>query len=207
MNVRNTAKYMFLVGVRKKHLHCTISRRPRTAFSKQLESRCLHIPVNLCWRIFVHRHRNFLSGGGWIISFRQLAVWDSQNVLKFSFWLKFLEIQLFFWHFDTSIALKRLNFPNNLNFKGKTVAKFLLRSLFLPVYNNMTIKQQITRGAIQKVWRLHNFHPIKLSHFVKFTLSTPLCYPLKIKLWNERKENVLYIWLLQRIKYTKGGSK
>ena len=37
----------FLVGGRKKHLHCTISTRPRTAFLEDLDSKCLYIPVNL----------------------------------------------------------------------------------------------------------------------------------------------------------------
>ena len=45
-----------LVGVRKKHLHCTFSRRPRTAFSKYWESKCRCIPVCL--------HKKLLSGGG-----------------------------------------------------------------------------------------------------------------------------------------------
>ena len=38
---------IFLVGVKKKHFHCTIPRRPRTAFSKHLESKCLYILVDL----------------------------------------------------------------------------------------------------------------------------------------------------------------
>ena len=38
---------MFLVGVRRKHLHCPISRRPITAISKHWESKCLYIPVYL----------------------------------------------------------------------------------------------------------------------------------------------------------------
>ena len=29
----------------RKHLHCIISRRPRTSFSKHLEDKCLHIPL------------------------------------------------------------------------------------------------------------------------------------------------------------------
>ena len=37
----------------KKHLHCTISRRRRTAFLKHLESKCLYIPVYLCSEIYV----------------------------------------------------------------------------------------------------------------------------------------------------------
>ena len=39
--------------VLEKTLHCTISRRPRTAFSKQLESKCLYFSVYLLKRIFV----------------------------------------------------------------------------------------------------------------------------------------------------------
>ena len=49
----NRAKNMFLVSVRKKHLHCTISRHPRIAFSEHMESKCLYIPVNLRSRISV----------------------------------------------------------------------------------------------------------------------------------------------------------
>ena len=37
----------------KKHFHGTISRRPRTALSKYLESKRLHIVVNLCEKMFV----------------------------------------------------------------------------------------------------------------------------------------------------------
>ena len=41
---------------RKKHLHCTISaisRLPRTAFLRHLQSKCLYIPGCLCKNIFV----------------------------------------------------------------------------------------------------------------------------------------------------------
>ena len=37
----------------KKHLHCTVFTRPRTTFSKHLESKCLYIPVNIRKKIFV----------------------------------------------------------------------------------------------------------------------------------------------------------
>ena len=43
----------FILGVRKKHLHCIIFRRPRTAFSKHFQSKCLYIPVCLRKKIFV----------------------------------------------------------------------------------------------------------------------------------------------------------
>ena len=35
------------------HLNCTISRQPKSAYSKHLESKCLYIPVNLLKKIFV----------------------------------------------------------------------------------------------------------------------------------------------------------
>ena len=60
---RNTAKNLsdfanfpaklFLFGARKKHLHCTISRRPRTAFLKHFERKCLHISVYPCKKMLV----------------------------------------------------------------------------------------------------------------------------------------------------------
>ena len=39
-----------------------------------------------------------------------------------------------------SIALKRWKFPENLDFKGRIVAKFLIRNHFLLIHNNMAIK-------------------------------------------------------------------
>ena len=46
-----------------------------------------------------------------------------------------------FQYSDTSInSIETLNFSDNLDFKCKTVAKFLLRSHFLSIYKNMTIK-------------------------------------------------------------------
>ena len=44
---------MFLFGVRQKHLHFTISWRPRTAFLKHFERKCLHISVYFRKNIFV----------------------------------------------------------------------------------------------------------------------------------------------------------
>ena len=43
---QHSQKHVFSL-CQKKHLHCTISRRSRTAFSKHLESKYLYIPVNL----------------------------------------------------------------------------------------------------------------------------------------------------------------
>ena len=41
------------VWCQKKHLHCTISWRPRTAFLKHFESKCLYISAYLRKKIFV----------------------------------------------------------------------------------------------------------------------------------------------------------
>ena len=60
---------MFLFGVNKKNLHCTISWRPRTAFLEHIESKCLYISVYLCKKILSDG-----VGGGWIIFLTRLAV-------------------------------------------------------------------------------------------------------------------------------------
>ena len=79
----NTAKNLFLVGVRKNDiLHCTISRRPRTAFSEHSKCKCLYIPVYHRSNIFVSKTSEVFIWWGWggrgsIINFRQIAVWDS----------------------------------------------------------------------------------------------------------------------------------
>ena len=50
----------------KKHLHSTISRRPRTGFSKHLEMKCLDILVNLLKKIFVpEEQKAFIWWGKW----------------------------------------------------------------------------------------------------------------------------------------------
>ena len=48
----------------KKHLYCTISRRPKEAFSKHLETKCLYVPVYLRRKILFQRRRKLLSGEG-----------------------------------------------------------------------------------------------------------------------------------------------
>ena len=84
----------------------------------------LHIPVR---KYLFQSWRKVLSGvcekeekgdwGRWIISLKWIA--------------KYSEIQLYFSILIlSSIALKRWNFPNSLNFKGKIVAKFLIKVIF-----------------------------------------------------------------------------
>ena len=50
---------MLLIGIRKKHLHRTISKRLRTKFSKYLENKCSYILVYVPKKSFVQ----FFSGG------------------------------------------------------------------------------------------------------------------------------------------------
>ena len=115
--------------------------------------------------------------------------------------VKFLKTQIFFSiSILPSIALKHLNFPDNLDFKGKNVAKFLLRSHFLS--NNMTVKQYINN-----ISRRHHatcimgfFIPltyVTLSQF--YSITSLVLFTKNKKLWYEWKEDLLSIWLLQRI--------
>ena len=47
----------------KKHFHCTISRRPRTAFSKNFETNvCIFLYI-FVRKLLFQRHTKFLSGG------------------------------------------------------------------------------------------------------------------------------------------------
>ena len=86
----------------RKHLHCIISWRSRTAFLKYFESKCLHISVYLRNNFFFQRRSNILSDEsgllgrgagcvGWIISWRRLVVWVSKNVLQFFILIKSFE--------------------------------------------------------------------------------------------------------------------
>ena len=93
-----------------------------------------------------------------------------------------METQLFFSiSILPSVALKRWNFPDNLDLKGKIKAIFLIRSHFLSIWNNMTINK-LTRGPFKKyvtcIKVFLSFLPT--LHLVNFTLSPPLCYSLKI---------------------------
>ena len=68
-----------------------------------------------------------------MISLRRLAVWAMQNVLKYFKLIEIFGNSSIFQHFDTSInSIDVLKF-SNLDFKGKTVAKFIIRRPFLSI--------------------------------------------------------------------------
>ena len=56
--------------------------------------------------------------------------------------------------------------------QGKIVPQFLIRTHFISVQDNITIKQQINHGTIQKVCHLHSdiFHLIYLCHILSVLL-------------------------------------
>ena len=117
------------IWCQKKHLHWPISWRPRTAFLKHFEIKCLYISVRKC---LFQRRSKILYGWGWVGG-------RLNNFLKAAHCLcliKYFTIFHFNWNFWKfwlflsisilpSIALKRWELPDNLDFQEKTVAKFL----------------------------------------------------------------------------------
>ena len=118
-----------------------------------------------------------------------------------------MEIQLFFSiSILPSKGIKLWNFLDNFDLMGKIVAKFLLRKHFLSIYDNKTT---LTMGAFKKyvTWIMIFFIPFACVTLCKLYFKTP-CIIKNIKLWNERNEDFLYVWLLQHITlYIKGGRK
>ena len=119
------------VWCQKKHLDCTISWNPITEFLKHFQSKCLFISVYL--RFLFQRVVKFyligwvMVGGGMISSgVLFLPVWTPCTyILTFHFNWNFLEIQLSFSiSILPSIALKRWNFPDSLDFNSKIMANF-----------------------------------------------------------------------------------
>ena len=106
--------------------------------------------------------------------------------------MKSLETQLFFSiSIFPLIALERWIFPDNSDFKGNIVLAFLLRSHFLSIYNNITIKKQINHEAIEKVSHLHNgiCHSNNLCQF--YSMISPVLFIKNNKLWyNSLKGNI-----------------
>ena len=144
-------------------------------FLEHLESKYLHISVNL---------RSKVSGGeGGLNNFLQ-----DDHCLGLVKCFKIFHFNLNFWKFNYFLAFRYLhhwNFPGNSDFKGKVVAKFLLRSHFLSICNTL------------------------VSHFLNFALSPPLWYLLKITnyLMREKKIFCIYGCFFSVSPYIQGGRK
>ena len=107
--------------------------------------------------------------------------------------MKFWEIQLFFSiSILLSIVLKLWNFPDNFDFKGKVVAKFLWRKHFLSIYDNKTT---LTMGTFEKyvTWTMIFFIPFTCVTLCKLYFKTsPVLF--KISNYGMRKMKIFCIY-------------
>ena len=122
----------FLVGVRKSICAAQFLKAKELHFrSSWKASACIFEYISVRKFLFQWR-RKLLPGGGMNNFPKADHCWKCFKIVHFN--LNFLEIQLFI---SISIlpftALKRWNFPDNLDFKGKTVAKFLIRGHFFSI--------------------------------------------------------------------------
>ena len=111
----------------------------------------------------------------------------------FSFLLRFLEIQLFFSILILpSMVLKLWNFPDNFDFKGKVVAKFLFRKQFLLIHDNKTT---LTMGTFEKyvTWIMIFFIRFSCVTFCKLYFKSSLVL-LKISNYGMRKMKIFCIY-------------
>ena len=132
-----SSKYVS-VRCQKKYLHYTISWRPRTAFLKHFESKCLYVSIYHLKKNYSRDVVRFVLVGGmrgdWINFLRWFAIWALQNVLQFLILIEIFENSTSFSiSIHLFIALKRWNFRDNLDFKGKIAATFLRRSHFISI--------------------------------------------------------------------------
>ena len=137
------------------------------------------------------RRKKPWSGEG-LNNFSKAARW--LGFVKFLISIEIFESYLFFLvSILPSRGSKCWNFSDNLSFKGKIVAKSLIRSHFLPIYNNMAIKQQIC--LIKKyVTCVMAFTCVTRCQF--YCIISPILFTKNNKLWNDKSENFLRIWLL-----------
>ena len=95
-----------LVGVRKKHWHCTISRRPRTAISKHLKANaCIFLHISLRKFLFWRRSK-LLSAFIFYLKnnfFKATRFLGHVNILQFFILIEIFGNSTIFQHFETSI--------------------------------------------------------------------------------------------------------
>ena len=130
---------MFLCGVRKNI--CTASfldTQELHSWSTLKANVCIFLYISLkklCFRDVV---RSYLvvgeMGGYWINFWRRFAVSALQNILQCFILIEIFENStIFSISILLFIALKRWNFPGDLDFKGTIAATFLIRSHFLSI--------------------------------------------------------------------------
>ena len=111
--------------------------------------------------------------------------------------MKFLEIQLFCSiSILPSIALKSWNFPENLDFMCKIVAKFLLISHLLSILCNNMTTTKINYGAIKRYVTCIMAFSISLTYFTLgqfYSITSPVLFTKSNKLWNEKREDFFYM--------------
>ena len=91
----------------KKYLHCTISRRPETAFSKGLENKCLYIPVNFRKKISVPETQKPFIWCGLNNFLKAVYYLGLVKSFKIFYLIEVFGNSIIFQHFDTSsITLK-----------------------------------------------------------------------------------------------------
>ena len=104
----------------KRHLHCTISRRPRTAFSKQLEIKYLYIPVCLRQKYMFQRRRKLLSGeelNNFLQAARSLELVKCFEIIIL---IGTFGNSTIFQHFDTSAnSTETPKFPRQFGLQGQ----------------------------------------------------------------------------------------
>ena len=117
----NITKNILLVGVTKKekHLHCTSSRHPSTAFSKHLEIKCLYIPVNRSYKIFAPEMQEAFIWCGLNNFFQLSRCLGLVKCFKIIILIKIFGISTNFQHFVTSTnSIKTLNFSRQFGVQG-----------------------------------------------------------------------------------------
>ena len=125
---------------------------------------CIFLYIYVRTFLFQRRSKIYLMRGGlredWKISLRRFPDWVS---------------------FVTSIySIKTLKFSRKLWLNGKIVAKVLIKSHFLSIWNNVTIKYQIKHGPFKKCVICIMTFSITFNFVTpcNFTVSFPLFYSL-----------------------------
>ena len=152
---------MFLCGVRKNICTTTfLDTQELHSWSSLKTNVCIFPYISLKKILFPRRSKVFSGvggmGGDWINFWRRFTVWTLQNILQFFIWIEIFEnLTIFCIWISLFTALKRWNFRDNLDFRGKIATTFLIRlenifSQYETIWQKKeTENKQIYHGAIQ----------------------------------------------------------